>query len=207
MKFWILLIALFAFFFWVKSRFPHWIGRIGEGFVNRKLFKFNPAHYKVLSDLLLPSKGNLSTTQIDHVVVSNFGIFCIETKSYKGWIFGNAKQEYWTQVIYRHKERFFNPLRQNYAHVKAIEGLIEQKYPKAQIYSLVAFPYADKLKISGTDCVGYTRDVVAKIETYNTQIFTDSERDEVYNILASANIQDKEARKLHNREVRGLKYQ
>lgn len=204
MKFWILLIALFVFFFWVKLKFPQWIGRMGEGFVNRKLFKFDPAHYKVLSDLLLPSSGNLATTQIDHVVVSNFGIFCIETKSYKGWIFGSANQEKWTQVIYRNKYRFFNPLRQNYAHMKAIEGLIKAKYPKAQIYSLVAFPYAGKLKISGTDCVGCTRDVMAKIETYNTQIFNDSERDEIYNILANANIQNKEARKLHIREVGDL---
>jgi len=189
----------------IKIKIPYLKGLIGEKFVSRKLFKLDPTHYKVLDDLLLPSSGNLNATQIDHVVVSNYGIFCIETKSYKGWIFGNANQEYWTQVIYRHKERFYNPLRQNYAHVKAIEELVKSKYPKTQILSFVVFPNAGKLKISGTDSVGYTRDIIRKIEDHKAQIFTDAERDEVYNILANANIQDKGLRKLHNKGVRDLK--
>ena len=62
------------------------------------MLELDPAHYKVLDNLLLPSNGNLNATQLDHVVVSNYGIFCIETKSYKGWIFGNANDKYWTQV-------------------------------------------------------------------------------------------------------------
>lgn len=189
----------------VKWKMPVWIGRLGEGFVSRKLRKLDPTHYKVLNDLMLPSKGNSSATQIDHVVVSNYGIFCIETKAYKGWIFGSANQEFWTQVIYRHKERFYNPLRQNFAHAKAIENLLGSQRLKAPIISLVAFPNAGKLKISGTDQVGYTRDVIRKIESYINVVYSDVERNEIANLLVSANIIDKEARKLHNREVRGLK--
>ncbi|MEA1936704.1 MAG: nuclease-related domain-containing protein, partial [Patescibacteria group bacterium] len=195
------LITLFLSFWWmwifliviaiIKIKLPYLKGLIGEKFVSRKLFKLDPAHYKIMDDLLLPSNGNLNMTQLDHVVISNYGIFCIETKSYKGWIFGNANDKYWTQVIYKHKERFYNPLRQNYAHTKAVEELIKSKYPKAQILSFVAFPIAGKLKISGTDSVGYARDIVRKIENYKTQTFTDVERDEIFNILANANIQDK----------------
>ena len=190
----------------IKIKLPYLKGLIGERFVSRKLFKLDPAYYKVLDDLLLPSSGNLNTTQLDHVVVSNYGIFCIETKSYKGWIFGNVKDKYWTQVIYRHKERFYNPLRQNFAHTQAIENLVKSKYPKAQILSFVIFPNAEKLKISGTDSVGYARDIIRKIENYKAQAFTDIERDDIYNILMDANIQDKELRKLHNKSVRDLKY-
>lgn len=189
----------------IKIKLPYLKGLIGEKFVSRKLFNLDPAHYKVLDDLLLPSDGNLNMTQLDHVVISNYGIFCIETKSYKGWIFGNANDKYWTQVIYKHKERFYNPLRQNYAHTKAVEELIKSKYPKAQILSFVVFTIAGKLKISGTDSVGYARDIVRKIKNYKTQIFTDVERDEIFNILMNANIQDKESRKLHNEGVRDLK--
>jgi len=146
----------------VKWKMPVWIGRLGERFVSRKLHKLSQTHYRVLNNLMLPSQGNSSATQIDHVVVSNYGIFCIETKAYKGWIFGSANQEFWTQVIYRYKERFYNPLRQNFAHSKAIESLLGSERLKASIISLVAFPNAGKLKISGTDSVGYTRDVVKK---------------------------------------------
>ena len=189
----------------IKIKLPYLKGLIGEKFVSKKLFKLDPAHYKVLDDLLLPSNGNLNMTQLDHVVISNYGIFCIETKSYKGWIFGNANDKYWTQVIYKHKEKFYNPLRQNYAHTQAIEEIIKSKYPKAQILSFVAFPIAEKLKISGTDSVGYARDIVRKIKDYKIQIFTDVERDEIFDILTNANIQDKESRKLHSEGVRDLK--
>ena len=189
----------------VKWKLPVWIGRSGEKFVSRKLHQLDPAHYVLLNDLMLPSDGNSTATQIDHVVISNFGIFCIETKSYKGWIFGNANQEFWTQVIYRFKDRFYNPLRQNFAHIKAVENLLGPQRLKSPIISLVAFPDADKLKISGTDSVGYARDIVRKIESYTTTLYTDSERDEISNLLTSANIVDKNLRKLHNKEVRVLK--
>jgi hypothetical protein len=213
-----------------KKKLPHWTGKIGEGFVSRKLNKFsatdyrpldnadtgeqlisrklyNPdsTQYKILNNLVLPSSGNTSVTQIDHVVVSNYGIFVVETKAYRGWIFGSANQEYWTQVIFRYKKRFYNPLRQNFAHTKAIENLLGSKYLKASIISLIAFPYADKLKISGTDFVGYTRDIKRKIENYTDIIYSDTERDEIVKLLVDANIIDKEVRKLHNREVEELK--
>jgi Nuclease-related domain len=64
------------------------------------------------------------TTQIDHVLVSRFGIFVIETKDYKGWIFAGPHDRYWTQVPYRAKFIFQNPLRQNHRHVRAIQELL-----------------------------------------------------------------------------------
>ena len=213
-----------------RKKLSHWTGKIGEGFVSRKLNKFSATdyrsldnadtgeqliskklydpdstQYKILNNLVLPSKGNTSVTQIDHVIVSSYGIFVVETKAYKGWIFGSANQEYWTQVIFRYKKRFYNPLRQNFAHTKAIENLLGSKHLKASIISLIAFPYADKLKISGTDFVGYTRDIKRKIESYTDIIYSDTERDEIVKLLVDANIIDKEVRKLHNREVEELK--
>jgi len=62
------------------------------------------------------------TTQIDHVVVADTGIFVIETKHYSGWIFGSPQDSQWTQVIYKRKSRFQNPIRQNYGHVKALQS-------------------------------------------------------------------------------------
>lgn len=178
---------------------------IGEKTVSRKLYSPDSTQYKSLNNLVLPSKGNTKVTQIDHVIVSNYGIFVVETKSYKGWIFGNANQEYWTQVIFKYKKRFYNPLRQNFAHIKAIEDLLKPNRLKASIVSLVAFPYADKLKISGTNSVGYARDVIRKIESYKSIIYSDTERDEIFNLLSNANIIDKEVNKQHSREIRELK--
>lgn len=61
------------------------------------------------------------TTQVDHVIVSRFGVFVIETKNHKGWVFGEERSRKWAQVIYRNKYQFLNPLRQNYKHLKAVQ--------------------------------------------------------------------------------------
>lgn len=105
-----------------KIRFkpaPETIGAQGERRVeNRFNSDLDKAEYLVLNDLTLPF-GN-GTTQIDHVVVSRFGIFVVETKNYSGWIYGDAEQSHWTQVNFSKKNRFLNPVLQNKKHIKAV---------------------------------------------------------------------------------------
>jgi len=199
-----LAIIILAAVLFIEWKMPVWIGKSGERFVSSRFNQLDPMRYKVLDDLMLPSQGKVSATQIDHVIVSNHGIFCVETKSYKGWIFGNASQQYWTQVIYRNKQRFYNPLRQNFAHTKAIEALL-CSHLKAPIVSFVVFPDADKLKISGTDAAGYPGEIMEKIQSHVTTIYSDVERDIIVDLLMSANITNKEARQDHIREIREIK--
>ena len=74
--------------------------------------------YRRFHNIIIPT--NNGTTQIDHIIVSPFGLFVIETKNYKGWIFGSEKQSKWTQSLYGKKYTFQNPLRQNYKHQLAL---------------------------------------------------------------------------------------
>jgi hypothetical protein len=189
----------------VGLNMPNWKGKVGERYVYDKLSKLDPIHYRVLNDLLLPSKGRTPTTQIDFVVVSNYGIFCIESKAHKGWISGNPNWKYWTQTNFRRKDRFYNPLRQNFAHTKAVEDILGPGRLKAHAVSLIVFMYADKLFISETDLVGNTRDIINKIQSFTKPIYSDRERDDIYDLLVGANITDKNLRKLHNRKVREIK--
>ena len=85
--------------------------------------RFVPPDYHLLNHVTLRLEDG--TTQIDHVLVSRFGIFVIETKDYKGWIFAGPRDRYWTQVLYRAKFRFQNPLHQNHRHVRAIQELLD----------------------------------------------------------------------------------
>ena len=203
-------LIILAIAIWVAALLLNWkrpflIGKRGENFVSRKLLELDSEHYNVLDDLLLPSLGHTNTTQIDHIVVSDFGIFCIETKSYSGWIFGNAQQQHWTQVLYRYKQKFYNPLRQNYAHIKAVEAIVRRKYPKVPIRGFIAFPSAEMLSISGTDAVGHVKDLLAKIKALNVPVLLPADRDAIVGLLLNANIQDKQARKLHNKSAHALK--
>lgn len=88
-------------------------GKRGEKRVSTGLGRaLDDAVYRVVDDVTLPTRNG--TTQIDHLVVSPHGVFVIETKNVSGWIFGREEQQQWTQVLYRRKSRFFNPIRQNY---------------------------------------------------------------------------------------------
>lgn len=87
--------------------------------------ELNYKDYFIFNNLTIPSSYN-GSSQIDHLVVSRFGIFVIESKDYHGWIFGNADQERWTQSLPggRSKFQFENPIRQNWSHIKALQSLI-----------------------------------------------------------------------------------
>lgn len=119
--FWIIIAGLVAKcvrVFWL----PKIKGAIGEHMLDMTLkSKLDPSIYRVLQNLTLPTHDG--TTQIDHVVVSRYGIFVIETKTYDGWIFGGERDAQWTQMIYKRKYRFQNPLRQNYKHTKTLSDL------------------------------------------------------------------------------------
>ena len=53
--------------------------------------------YIIFHDIIIPSRNG--TTQIDHVIISRYGLFVVETKNLKGWIYGTANQPKWTQVL------------------------------------------------------------------------------------------------------------
>jgi restriction system protein len=61
-------------------------GRLGERIVSEALTRL-PSGYHHFENLILPVRiGSRETTQIDHVVVSEFGCFVIETKKIEGRI-------------------------------------------------------------------------------------------------------------------------
>ncbi|MGE0621465.1 MAG: NERD domain-containing protein [Pseudomonadales bacterium] len=84
------------------------------------------------------------TTQIDHIVVSPFGLFVIETKNLSGWIFGDARSKRWTQSLFRKKFQFQNPLHQNFKHVKAVEA--HTGLSLREIHSVVVFVGKSRFK-------------------------------------------------------------
>ncbi len=69
---------------------------------------------------------NTETTEIDVLAVSEKGVYVFEVKNYSGYIYGSERDKHWTQVLNKWtKNKFYNPLRQNYAHSKAVENYLE----------------------------------------------------------------------------------
>jgi hypothetical protein len=97
---------------------------------------FRSPDYHLMNHITLQVSDG--TTQIDHILISRFGVFVIETKHYSGWIFGNAKHAVWTQVQFRRKLKFRNPTFQNLRHVRAVQDLLDF-LPPGIIQSVVVF--------------------------------------------------------------------
>lgn len=131
----------------LKSR---WFkGKAGEFRVNRKLRKLPSDLYTTIKDVTLETPTG--TTQIDHIVLSPYGVFVIETKNLQGWIFGSAKQKQWTQKIYRKSSKFQNPLHQNYKHIKTLQSVLDM--PDEAIHSVIVFTGDSTFKTSLPDNV------------------------------------------------------
>jgi hypothetical protein len=113
------------------------------------------------------------TTQIDHLLLSRFGIFVIETKNINGWIFGNEKSKQWTQSLYGKKYKFQNPLHQNYRHTKALASYLNIDHDN--IHSVVFF-IGDNTKLK-TDLPKnvMTHGLSAYIKSFQNNIFSTSE--------------------------------
>jgi len=97
---------------------------------------FAPPNYHLMNHVTL--KFGDSTTQVDHILVSRFGVFVIETKDYSGWLFASSKQAKWTQVLFQKKFRFQNPVLQNALHVRAVEDVLDI-LPAGAVKSVVVF--------------------------------------------------------------------
>lgn len=119
-------------------------GKIGETVINVAMWvMLDKKAYHRLNNITLPLPDG-GSTQIDHVIVSIYGIFVIETKHYKGWIFGSEEQAQWTQVVFGKKYKFQNPLRQNYLHIKTLSDLLG--LDSSHFHSIIAFTGECKIK-------------------------------------------------------------
>lgn len=133
-------------------------GLLGEALVRCIAWlRLPPDAYHRIHNITLPARDG--TTQIDHVIVSRFGVFVVETKNMKGRIFGGADQGQWTQKTRRKAVKFQSPLRQNHKHVKAVEAALD--IPPEAIHSVVAFvgtaTFKTPMPVNVTTGAGYVR--------------------------------------------------
>lgn len=128
-------------------------------------------NWHLLNNVTLPTADG--TTQIDQILVSRYGVFVIETKDYRGWIFGDAKSPQWTQIFYRKKFRFQNPLHQNYKHIKVVKALLDF-LPEEQIDGAVIFTGDAEFKTNRPDGVFTISEFVARLGKLKNEIITEN---------------------------------
>lgn len=113
-------------------------------------------HPQAIFHNLYLAKNNGQFSQIDVVVATQVGIIVFEVKDYSGWIYGNGKQNKWTEVLdysnvnyrfspfySRKKYRFYNPIMQNQTHISLLKRALNEDVP---YYSVIVFYGSSELQ-------------------------------------------------------------
>jgi hypothetical protein len=154
--------------------------------------------YRQFHDVTLPTEDG--TTQIDHIIVSPYGVFVIETKNMGGWIFGNPNHAKWTQTFGKSKNSFQNPLRQNYKHIKELEALLQIGADK--LFSVVVFTGNAEFKTDMPDNVMRSGRLAGYVLAKSAPILTESEVQRILLRINEAMLErSAETRALHIRNL------
>ncbi|MBG9654902.1 nuclease-related domain-containing protein [Cytobacillus firmus] len=191
-------------------------GELGEYKINIQLEQL-PKDYKYLSDLLIQNpKAKTGYSQIDHVVITPYGIMVIETKNYQGTIYGGKDRKTW---LVNGKFKFMNPFIQNYGHIQALKNFINSNYHNS-IISFVSFTKRctfkvdiELRKITSNELIVYDVELsefinrkinVLKLQNKNPLI-SENMINKIYLTLSEANITDPKIRQDHTDGLQAAK--
>lgn len=201
---------------WYNS--PSQKGIRGEAWIHGILEQL-PDEYKVLEDVILKKENN-TTTQIDHLVVSKYGLFAIETKNYRGDIYGDDKRQEWLQIIvtdvtysrkwwktytYVTKNKFYNPVKQAYGHIYEIKKQLTD-WSCLKIVPIVVFVGSADLKhVHTNNHVIYSDELLNTIYGYKTIYLSDCDVEHIINKLNRINVRDSVDNKSHILNIKASK--
>ena len=177
-------------------------GKMGEARVNSVLKKLAKRHGGyVVHDVTIPGE-NGKTSQIDHVLITEYGVFVVETKNYAGRIYGSEKQREWTQVLAygNTKNKLYNPVIQNGTHIYRLKELLPEGI---KMYSVVVFVRADINNVD-SDYVYTLYDLKHLLDDRNEEI-DGLVLEECYNMLMIHKLNPTKTNKEHVQEIRQMK--
>ena len=191
---------IFVAFTAVGILFARFRGKLGELRVGQILRHLPKKQYVTVNDLLLFNGG--ASSQIDHVVVSVYGVFVVETKCYRGWIYGSEKSENWTKNMYGRKYQFRNPLLQNAGHVRALRKATGTELNGVPIIPVVVFSYTCDLKVHVCSPVIYWGQLKKFIREYQRPVMSEERVAAVAALLRSLDHDSAADKKRHKKFAR-----
>ena len=161
-------------------------GIVGESIIQLLLNSPQLGYRKILKNIYVPY-GN-KTTEIDVVMIHETGIYVIESKNYSGWIFGNEKQQQWTQMLNSYtKKRFYNPVWQNRTHIRALSDYASIEQSKIKSYIVFSDRCELKAVPPNTD-----KCIITKIDSFFNVICNDiNNRKKIFTVEEVNQIEEK----------------
>ena len=154
--------VIFAVGYYFGFRRRKKLDNIGEAAVRRVLTEYCRISTAHLMNNITLEYGE-GTTQIDHILFTQNGILVIETKHMKGWIFANEKNKTWTQVIYKWKNKFQNPLIQNKLHTNAVNSVLDF-LPNENVMGIIVFTGDAEFKTEIPNTVLHLSELVSYVD-------------------------------------------
>jgi len=166
--------------------------------------------------------NNGKTTEIDLLYITKVGIFVIESKNYKGWIFGTDTNKNWTEVLYTRKtwtnpngsekHSFYNPIMQNNTHINWLKRYLNINVP---MFSLSVF--SNNCEFKDLDLshspnnvfVCYRRnvsDIIRQCYKDFPAVLSERQMDKVHDKLLLLTNVDEAKKEQHKQDVRDRKH-
>lgn len=190
----IIIIALIIIILKLKS--PQYKGKCGEEIVKKQLESMSGYKY-IINNIMINDNGK--SRQIDHIAITEHGVFVIETKNYAGTIYGREKSTEWKQYLNQKCFNFKNPIHQNYGHTEIVKKVLEGETDK--IYSIVAFTRRCRLKVDAQSTVLYDSQLNNFIKS-KEKVLNYIDIDNIYKIIMENGITNQEAIRNHNYNVK-----
>lgn len=185
-----LTVILIVLFFLFRKKISSFVKREKLGAQGEKevasYLRNLPYEYRVVNHFTIDHKQKTAqleyrknnTSQIDHAVISRYGIFVIETKNIAGSIYGQENAENWIQYLHNKRHSFHNPLKQNVSHLIALEKYL--KIDREKLIPLVVFTNRSILKVTTSQNVIKSSDLISFIQSYDKILLTEDETNLAY---------------------------
>jgi len=186
-------------------------GAEGERIVSEILSNLPQEDYCVLNDLMLideDENSNMPFYQIDHVVVSRFGIFVIETKNWKGYIRGFGSWGNWKTFLGKKVFKTYNAVLAIRNKANNLQKVLFGNEDIQCVYPIVVFVQNNRLNISELKVKKDVRLCFSDnlndyiLNKKKTFMMSDEKINAALQYLLQCNVTDPEIRNYHDDYVR-----
>lgn len=152
-------------------------GERGESIVRRQLARLDSNSYVVLNNYCFEYENH--TTQIDHLILSVYGIFVIETKNYSGKLEINIESSEWTYYRVNANSgkvsdkgiKVINPYKQNDYHINLLSRILGVE--KSKFANMVVLADKNITLNEGTeDYILWYDELITYIQRASKHLFT-----------------------------------
>ena len=188
-------------------------GSFGER-LSKVVLKFFGESFLIHDVLINTENGN--TSQIDLVVINDFGVFVIEVKNYNSnsKIYGDGTKREWYYYLGGKKYNFYNPLMQNKKHIEYLKKICAN-FSDIPFYSVVLI-FCEDFKVKNINNMNGINTVLCNsipslfkafgiLEKQSMKLISREEQIFIYEYIKTQQVEGKEARIEHVKSVKNYK--